>query len=51
MLADTLERYRQQEKSLVYDFEKLYPGFLHGMVEIDTHGSLVQWVERFSPRR
>ncbi|TKW16211.1 hypothetical protein SEVIR_5G285100v4 [Setaria viridis] len=51
MLADTLERYRQQEKSLVSDFEKLYPGFFHGMVEIDTHGSLVQWVERFSPRR
>lgn len=51
MLADTLERYRQQEKSLVSDFEKLYPGNFHGMVENDTHGSLVQWVERFSPRR
>ncbi|OEL35523.1 putative D-cysteine desulfhydrase 2, mitochondrial [Dichanthelium oligosanthes] len=51
MLADTLERYRQQEKSLVSDFEKLYPGMFHGVVENDTHGSLVQWVERFSPRR
>ncbi|KAF8676222.1 hypothetical protein HU200_047093 [Digitaria exilis] len=51
MLADTLERYRQQEKSLVSDFEKLYPGNFLGMVENDTHGSIVQWVERFSPRR
>ncbi|CAL4962972.1 unnamed protein product [Urochloa decumbens] len=51
MLADTLERYRQQEKSLVSDFEKLYPGIFHGMVGNDTHCSLVQWVERFSPRR
>nr|CAB3478023.1 unnamed protein product [Digitaria exilis] len=51
MLADTLERYRQQEKSLLSDFEKLYPGNFLGMVENDTHGSIVQWVERFSPRR
>jgi len=51
MLADTLERYRQQEKSLLSDFEKLYPGIFHRMVENDTHGSLVQWVERSSPRR
>ncbi|RLM94127.1 putative D-cysteine desulfhydrase 2, mitochondrial [Panicum miliaceum] len=51
MLADTLERYRQQEKSLVSDFEKLYPGLFHRMVENDTHGSLVQWVNRSSPRR
>ncbi|XP_039848640.1 putative D-cysteine desulfhydrase 2, mitochondrial isoform X2 [Panicum virgatum] len=50
MLADTLERYRQQEKSLVSDFGKVYPGLFHRMVENDTHGSLVQWVERSSPR-
>ncbi|CAO1945642.1 unnamed protein product [Urochloa humidicola] len=51
MLADTLESYMQREKSLVSDFKKLYPGIFHGMVENDTPGSLVQWVERFSPRR
>ncbi|CAO1947857.1 unnamed protein product [Urochloa humidicola] len=51
MLADTLESYIQREKSLVSDFEKIYPGIFHGMVENDTRCGLVQWVERFSLRR
>ncbi|XP_066382267.1 putative D-cysteine desulfhydrase 2, mitochondrial [Miscanthus floridulus] len=51
MLADTLERYKQRERSLVSDFEKVFPEIYHGMVEDATHDNLVQWVERFSPRR
>jgi len=51
MLADTLERYKQRERSLVSDFEKVFPQIYHGMVEDATHDNLVQWVERFSPRR
>jgi hypothetical protein len=51
MLADTLEGYKQRERSLVSDFEKVFPEIYHGMVEDATHDNLVQWVERFSPRR
>ena len=51
MLADTLERYKQRERSLVSDFEKVFPEIYHGIVEDATHDNLVQWVERFSPRR
>uniref|UniRef100_A0A804NES1 D-cysteine desulfhydrase n=1 Tax=Zea mays TaxID=4577 RepID=A0A804NES1_MAIZE len=51
MLADTLEGYKQRERSLLSDFEKVFPEIYHGMVEDATHDNLVQWVERFSPRR
>lgn len=51
MLADTLERYKQRERDLVSDFEKVFPEIYHGMVEDAIHDNLVQWVERFSPRR
>lgn len=51
MLADTLERYKQRERSLISDFEKVFPEIYHRMVEDASHDNLVQWVERFSPRR
>ncbi|KAL6614680.1 hypothetical protein ACP70R_036950 [Stipagrostis hirtigluma subsp. patula] len=51
MLADTLERYREREKSLTSDFKRLCHDVYHGMAEDDTDNSLVHWVERLSPRR
>ncbi|KAF0917816.1 hypothetical protein E2562_021486 [Oryza meyeriana var. granulata] len=52
MLADTLERYKEREKSLISDFKKLCHNNCHEMVgENDIGDSLVEWVERFSPRR
>jgi D-cysteine desulfhydrase len=52
MLADTLERYKEREKSLISDFKKLCHNNYHEMVgENDIGDSLVEWVERFSPRR
>lgn len=51
MLADTLQRYKQREKSLVSDFKKVYPEMYCGTAENDTHDNLIQWVDRFSPRR
>lgn len=52
MLADTPERYKEREKSLISDFKRLCHKFCHEMVGADdTDYSLVQWVERFSPRR
>lgn len=52
MLADTLERYKEREKSLISDFKKLCHNNYHEMVgENDIGDSLVEWVERLSPRR
>ncbi|KAL5221626.1 hypothetical protein ABZP36_026339 [Zizania latifolia] len=52
MLADTLERYKEREKSLITDFKKLCHNSCHEMVgENDAGDNLVEWVERFSPRR
>uniref|UniRef100_A0A0D9V4H9 D-cysteine desulfhydrase n=1 Tax=Leersia perrieri TaxID=77586 RepID=A0A0D9V4H9_9ORYZ len=52
MLADTLERYKEREKSLISDFKKLHHNNCHEIVgENDNGDSLVEWVERFSPRR
>ncbi|GJN17987.1 hypothetical protein PR202_gb05098 [Eleusine coracana subsp. coracana] len=51
MLADTLERYKEREKSLISDFKRLCHELYHGMVEDGSHDSLVQWVDRSSPRR
>ncbi|VAH78741.1 unnamed protein product [Triticum turgidum subsp. durum] len=48
MLADTLERYQEQEKSLISDFKGLCHEDCHHMVGTD---GLVHWVDRFSPRR
>ncbi|XP_037413697.1 putative D-cysteine desulfhydrase 2, mitochondrial [Triticum dicoccoides] len=48
MLADTLERYQEQEKSLISDFKGLCHEDCHHMVVTD---GLVHWVDRFSPRR
>uniref|UniRef100_J3L361 D-cysteine desulfhydrase n=1 Tax=Oryza brachyantha TaxID=4533 RepID=J3L361_ORYBR len=51
MLADTLERYKEREKALISDFKKLCHN-CHEMVgENDIGDNLVEWVERFSPRR
>uniref|UniRef100_A0A0E0JMT6 Tryptophan synthase beta chain-like PALP domain-containing protein n=1 Tax=Oryza punctata TaxID=4537 RepID=A0A0E0JMT6_ORYPU len=52
MLADTLKRYKEREKSLISDFKKLCHNNCHEMVGENYIGdSLVEWVERFSPRR
>jgi hypothetical protein len=51
MLADTLERYKEQEKFLIFNFKRLRNEFYHGIAEDDSHDSLVHWVDRFSPRR
>ncbi|KAL6839862.1 hypothetical protein ACP4OV_029672 [Aristida adscensionis] len=51
MLADTLERYKEQEKLLISDFKRLCHDVYHGMAGDDADDSLVQWEERFSPRR
>lgn len=48
MLADTLERYQEQEKSLISDFKGLCHEDCHHLVGTD---GLVHWVDRFSPRR
>lgn len=48
MLADTLERYQEQEKSLISDFKGLCHEDFHDLVGTD---GLVHWVDRFSPRR
>ncbi|KAJ1284924.1 hypothetical protein BS78_03G242700 [Paspalum vaginatum] len=51
MLADTIQRYKQREKSLVSDFKNLFPETYCGIAEDVTHDNLVQWVDRNSPRR
>ncbi|KAG8077640.1 hypothetical protein GUJ93_ZPchr0007g5496 [Zizania palustris] len=52
MLADTLERYKEREKSLITDFKKLCHNSCHEIAgENDTGDNLVEWVERSSPRR
>jgi hypothetical protein len=51
MLADTLERYKEREKFLIFNFKRLRNEFYHGIAEDDSHDSLVHWVDRFSPRR
>ncbi|TVU35430.1 hypothetical protein EJB05_17319 [Eragrostis curvula] len=51
MLADTLEKYKEREKSLISDFKGLCHEVYNGVVEDDTHDGLVQWVNRVSPRR
>uniref|UniRef100_A0A453FB24 Tryptophan synthase beta chain-like PALP domain-containing protein n=1 Tax=Aegilops tauschii subsp. strangulata TaxID=200361 RepID=A0A453FB24_AEGTS len=48
MLADTLERYQEQEKSLISDFKGLCHEDCHHLVGTD---GLVHWVDRSSPRR
>uniref|UniRef100_A0ACD5VIJ3 Uncharacterized protein n=1 Tax=Avena sativa TaxID=4498 RepID=A0ACD5VIJ3_AVESA len=48
MLADTLERYQEQEKSLISDFKGLCHEGCRDMIGAD---SLVHWVDRSSPRK
>lgn len=48
MLADTLERYKEHEKSLISDFKELCHEGCRDTVWTD---GLVHWVDRFSPRR
>ncbi|XP_047059566.1 putative D-cysteine desulfhydrase 2, mitochondrial [Lolium rigidum] len=48
MLADTLERYQEQEKSLISDFKGLCHEDCRDVIGAD---GLVHWVDRFSPRK
>ena len=48
MLADTLQRYQEQEKSLISDFKGLCHEDCRDIIGED---GLVHWVDRFSPRR
>jgi hypothetical protein len=48
MLADTLERYQEQEKSLISDFKGLCHEDCRDVIGAD---GLVHWVDRSSPRK
>ncbi|WOL18420.1 D-cysteine desulfhydrase 2, mitochondrial [Canna indica] len=46
MLADTRERYQEREKCLISDFKRTY-----GLDYLEEDERIVQWVDRFHPRR
>lgn len=50
MLADKIDGYKQQEKRLISEFRKYfgYPADLGNNV---VNGAVVNWVERFHPRK
>ncbi|KAL5760044.1 hypothetical protein ACOSQ2_018882 [Xanthoceras sorbifolium] len=51
MLADTIDGYRQHEKNLIYEFKKLFGFLLTNNRSNEVDGGIVNWVERYQPRR
>lgn len=52
MLADRIDGYKRQEKRLISEFKKHfgYPVGV-GLGEDEVNGGIVNWVERFRPRK
>ncbi|XP_022966679.1 D-cysteine desulfhydrase 2, mitochondrial isoform X2 [Cucurbita maxima] len=50
MLADRIDGYKRQEKRLISEFKKHF-GYPVGLGEDEVNGGIVNWVERFRPRK
>lgn len=51
MLADTLERYKEKEKSLITNFTSMHQLAILELTTNRADGGIVHWVERAHPRR
>lgn len=51
MLADTIDAYRQREKSLISDFRTRFGFHLIDHCLNEVNGGVIDWVERQHPRK
>lgn len=50
MLADRIDGYKRQEKRLISEFRKHF-GYPVDLSKNEVNGEIVNWVERFRPRK
>lgn len=51
MLADRIDGYKRQEKRLISEFRKHFGAPVDLGKDEEVNGGIVNWVERFRPRK